>query len=98
MDLQPRVSCLPGSANVLRSSPAQSNRGVHSFFGSSSVAANDGLFPSGSAFSWGSAVGLGGMFWLAGEPFSNRNSAGTVVGTSVGRFRRGPYRTLSWYW
>lgn len=46
----------------------------------------------------GRAVGLGGMFWIAGEPFSNRNSAGTLVGTSVGRFHRGPYRTLSWYW
>jgi hypothetical protein len=45
------------SANVLRSSPAQSNRGVHSFFGSSTVAANDGLFSSGSAFSWGSEDG-----------------------------------------
>jgi serine/threonine-protein kinase len=30
---------------------------VHSCFGASTVAANDGLFSSGSAFSWGNLVG-----------------------------------------
>jgi len=34
--------------------PRKSHRGVHSFFGASTIAANDGLFSSGSAFSWGS--------------------------------------------
>ena len=46
----------------------------------------------------GAAVALGGMFWLGGEPFSNRNSVGVQVGKNVGRYRRGKYRTLAWYW
>jgi hypothetical protein len=37
-------------ANVLRSSPAWSSRGVRSFFGSSTFAAKDGLSSSGSGF------------------------------------------------
>lgn len=46
----------------------------------------------------GRGVALGGMFWLAGEPFSNRDAMNNLVGINVGRYRRGPYRTLGWYW
>ena len=46
------------SANVLPSSPAQSNRGVRSFFGSSTVTAIDGRSSSGSgsAPAWGRRI------------------------------------------
>lgn len=46
----------------------------------------------------GQAVSLGGMFWVVGEPLSDQNANNQPIGANSGRFKRGPYRTLSWYW
>jgi hypothetical protein len=55
---------------------------VHSFFGASTVAANDGLFSSGSAFSWGSREGVAsqqlGAQHLDGDLLADERMDGAV--------------------